>query len=288
MLGLRGVRLGIVIPGLFTMQVRAILEAAAERIADGGDPQPEIMIPLVASVTELDLVKRQIAEVAHAIEEERGRRVPHKVGTMIELPRAAVTANEIAKSAEFFSFGTNDLTQMTWGFSRDDVESSFFSSYLEHGIFQVSPFESPRHRRRRPAGAPRRADSVARPTPTSTSGSAASTAATPRRSTSSTRSGSTTCPARRSGCRSPGSRPAARPWAEPAGRARRRPSASPVERCRDLRHRHRVSTRSRDLVPRSRRLSTCLRSRRAVVPQARRLSKRPARRRIGSSTPGSM
>jgi pyruvate, orthophosphate dikinase len=142
MLGLRGVRLGIVIPGLFKMQVRAILEAAAERLAAGGDPQPEIMIPLVASVTELELVKRQIAEVSAAVEEERGTTVPHKVGTMIELPRAAVTANEIAKSAEFFSFGTNDLTQMTWGFSRDDVESSFFSRYLEHGIFQVSPFES--------------------------------------------------------------------------------------------------------------------------------------------------
>ncbi|HEX4470800.1 MAG TPA: putative PEP-binding protein, partial [Nocardioides sp.] len=142
MLGLRGVRLGIVIPGLFRMQVRAILEAAAERITAGGDPRPEIMIPLVASVTELDLVKGQIASVAHDIEQERGTPVPHEVGTMIELPRAAVTANEIAKSAEFFSFGTNDLTQMTWGFSRDDVESSFFSRYLEHGIFQVSPFES--------------------------------------------------------------------------------------------------------------------------------------------------
>ncbi len=142
MLGLRGVRLGIVIPGLFSMQVRAILEAAADRLDAGGDPQPEIMIPLVASVTELDLVRGQIAEVAGSIESERGRAVPHKVGTMIELPRAAVTANEIAKSAEFFSFGTNDLTQMTWGFSRDDVESSFFSRYLEHGIFQASPFET--------------------------------------------------------------------------------------------------------------------------------------------------
>jgi pyruvate,orthophosphate dikinase len=142
MLGLRGVRLGIVIPGLFKMQVRAILEATADRLDAGGDPQPEIMIPLVASVTELDLVRGQVAEVAASVEKERGRSVPHKVGTMIELPRAAVTAHEIAGSAEFFSFGTNDLTQMTWGFSRDDVESSFFSTYLEHGIFQVSPFES--------------------------------------------------------------------------------------------------------------------------------------------------
>jgi len=142
MLGLRGVRLGIVIPGLFKMQVRAILEAAGAWVEAGGDPHPEIMIPLVASVSELDLVRGMVAEVAASIEQERGRPVPHKVGTMIELPRAAVTAHEIAKSAEFFSFGTNDLTQMTWGFSRDDVESSFFSNYLEGGIFQVSPFES--------------------------------------------------------------------------------------------------------------------------------------------------
>jgi pyruvate, orthophosphate dikinase len=142
MLGLRGVRLGIMIPGLFAMQVRAILEAAAQRLEEGGDPRPEIMIPLVASVTELDLVRQMITEVSASIEQERGRSVPHEVGTMIELPRAAVTANEIARSAEFFSFGTNDLTQMTWGFSRDDVESSFFSRYLEGGIFQVSPFET--------------------------------------------------------------------------------------------------------------------------------------------------
>jgi pyruvate,orthophosphate dikinase len=142
MLGLRGVRLGIVIPGLFTMQVRAILEAAADRVEAGGDPHPEIMIPLVAAVTELDLIRAKIADVAASIEQERGVAVSHKVGTMIELPRAAVTANEIAKSAEFFSFGTNDLTQMTWGFSRDDVESSFFSRYLEVGIFQASPFET--------------------------------------------------------------------------------------------------------------------------------------------------
>jgi pyruvate,orthophosphate dikinase len=141
MLGLRGVRLGILIPGLFEMQARAILEAAADRKDAGGDPQPEIMIPLVASVREFDVVRRRIATVAEDVEAARGP-VPHKVGTMIELPRAAVLADRIAKSAEFFSFGTNDLTQMTWGFSRDDVESSFFSTYLDNGIFDVSPFES--------------------------------------------------------------------------------------------------------------------------------------------------
>ncbi|WP_310529878.1 pyruvate, phosphate dikinase [Nocardioides sp.] len=142
MLGLRGVRLGIVIPGLFTMQARAILEAAAERIRGGGRAEPEIMIPLVASVRELDLVRGRIKQIALDVEAELGQQIPHKIGTMIELPRAAVTAAEIAGSAEFFSFGTNDLTQMTWGFSRDDVEASFFSTYLEQGVFPVSPFES--------------------------------------------------------------------------------------------------------------------------------------------------
>ena len=142
MLGLRGVRLGIVIPGLFTMQARAILEAAAARKQAGGDPRPEIMIPLVASVRELDIVRAKIEKVAAEVQEELGVEIDYKVGTMIELPRAALTAGAIAESAEFFSFGTNDLTQMTWGFSRDDVEASFFSTYLEHGIFPVSPFES--------------------------------------------------------------------------------------------------------------------------------------------------
>ncbi|UUZ61754.1 hypothetical protein LP418_19735 [Nocardioides sp. B-3] len=142
MLGLRGVRLGIVIPGLFTMQARAILEAAAERIRNGGRAEPEIMIPLVASVRELDSVKGRIEQIASEVEAELGVTIPHKIGTMIELPRAAMTAGEIAGSAEFFSFGTNDLTQMTWGFSRDDVEASFFSTYLEQGVFPVSPFES--------------------------------------------------------------------------------------------------------------------------------------------------
>jgi pyruvate, orthophosphate dikinase len=141
MLGLRGVRLGILIPGLFEMQARAILEAAADRKDAGGDPQPEIMIPLVASVREFDVVRRLIDAVAASVMAERGE-VPYKLGTMIELPRAAILADRIARSAEFFSFGTNDLTQMTWGFSRDDVEASFFSGYLENGIFDVSPFES--------------------------------------------------------------------------------------------------------------------------------------------------
>jgi pyruvate, orthophosphate dikinase len=142
MLGLRGVRLGIVIPGLFAMQARAILEAAAARVKAGGDPQPEIMIPLVATVQELEHMKNDVDAVARRVADETGVSVPYKVGSMIELPRAAVTADQIAEQAEFFSFGTNDLTQMTWGFSRDDVEAAFFSQYLERGIFGVSPFES--------------------------------------------------------------------------------------------------------------------------------------------------
>ncbi|MEO6605845.1 MAG: putative PEP-binding protein, partial [Aeromicrobium sp.] len=142
MLGMRGVRLGIVIPGLYTMQARAILEATAARTAAGGDPQPEIMIPLVGSPQELELMKTEIIAVAAEVEEETGTKLTFKIGTMIELPRAVTVADQIAKSAEFFSFGTNDLTQMTWGFSRDDVEASFFSTYLDKGIFPVSPFES--------------------------------------------------------------------------------------------------------------------------------------------------
>lgn len=132
MLGLRGVRLGLVIPGLFAMQVRAIAQAAKE--VPGA--RPEIMIPLVAAVQELEAVREEAVKIL----EEVG--VAALIGTMIEVPRAALTAGQIAEAAEFFSFGTNDLTQMTWGFSRDDVEAAFFSRYLDLGIFGVSPFET--------------------------------------------------------------------------------------------------------------------------------------------------
>ena len=142
MLGLRGVRLGVVIPGLFQMQSRAILEAAAVRIKAGGVPRVEIMVPLVANVQEFETVKLDIIQVAREVRAETGVHLEFLVGTMIELPRAALTADQIAEAAEFFSFGTNDLTQTTWGFSRDDVEAAFFSAYLEKGIFGVSPFES--------------------------------------------------------------------------------------------------------------------------------------------------
>ncbi|HET9381745.1 MAG TPA: pyruvate, phosphate dikinase [Streptomyces sp.] len=142
MLGLRGVRLGLVIPGLFTMQVRAIAEAVAERKAAKGDPRAEIMIPLVGTVQELELVRDEADKVIAEVEELSGTRLKLAIGTMIELPRAALTAGQIAEAAEFFSFGTNDLTQTVWGFSRDDVEASFFTAYLEKGIFGVSPFET--------------------------------------------------------------------------------------------------------------------------------------------------
>ena len=138
MLGLRGVRLGLVVPGLFAMQVRAVAEAAAARVAAGGDPRPEIMVPLVGAVQELETVRAEAEAVLAGVDGAP----PIRIGTMIEVPRAALTAGQIAAAAEFFSFGTNDLTQMTWGFSRDDVEGAFFGRYLGLGVFAVSPFET--------------------------------------------------------------------------------------------------------------------------------------------------
>jgi pyruvate,orthophosphate dikinase len=142
MLGLRGVRLGLVIPGLYAMQVRAIAHAAADRIKAGGDPRPEIMIPLVGAVQELEIAREETERVLAEVAEETGVSGHTLIGTMIEVPRAALTAGQIAQAAEFFSFGTNDLTQMGWGFSRDDVEGAFFGRYIEMGIFGVSPFET--------------------------------------------------------------------------------------------------------------------------------------------------
>jgi len=142
MLGLRGVRLDLVIPGLFGMQVRAIAHAAAQLKQAGKDPHPEVMIPLVAAVQEIEITRDLTEKVLREVEEETGTHVDTPIGTMIEVPRGALTAGPIAGSAEFFSFGTNDLTQMTWGFSRDDAEAAFFSKYMELGIFGVSPFET--------------------------------------------------------------------------------------------------------------------------------------------------
>ncbi len=142
MLGLRGVRLGLVIPGLYAMQVRAIARAAADRVAAGGDPHPEIMIPLVGAVQELEAAREETERVLAEVATETGTSLRIPIGTMIEVPRAALTAGQIAQAAQFFSFGTNDLTQMGWGFSRDDVEGAFFGRYIEMGIFGVSPFET--------------------------------------------------------------------------------------------------------------------------------------------------
>ncbi|MDN4486625.1 pyruvate, phosphate dikinase [Demequina sp. SYSU T00039] len=142
MLGLRGVRLGIVIPGLFALQIRAIAEAQAARTTAGGTPHAEIMIPLAASIMELHLVRDEAERIIAEVSAETGVELHIPVGAMIELPRAALTADRMASVAEFFSFGTNDLTQTTWGFSRDDVEGAFFHDYTEKGVFSVSPFES--------------------------------------------------------------------------------------------------------------------------------------------------
>ena len=141
MLGTRGCRLGILKPGLYRMQVQALIEAAVARKQAGGDPQVEIMIPLTVAKTEMDLLDGWVREEAEKVFARTGTRVDYLVGTMIETPRAAIVADEIAATAEFFSFGTNDLTQMTFGFSRDDVEGRMMPAYLEQGLLKVSPFE---------------------------------------------------------------------------------------------------------------------------------------------------
>jgi pyruvate,orthophosphate dikinase len=142
MLGLRGCRLGILYPEIYRSQVQAIIEAACNVKRRGGDPIVEIMVPLVATREELIVVAKDLREVADAVIEKRGVELPYLVGTMIELPRAAISADEIAEDAEFFSFGTNDLTQTTFGFSRDDVEGKFLARYLEDGVLTANPFES--------------------------------------------------------------------------------------------------------------------------------------------------
>jgi pyruvate,orthophosphate dikinase len=143
MLGTRGCRLGIIKPGLYRMQAKAIIEAAVARVRAGGEPHVEIMIPLIVTEPELALLNDWVREVAaDALEAAGVDTVDYLVGTMIETPRAALAAGEIAGVAEFFSFGTNDLTQMTFGFSRDDVEGRFMSEYLEHKLLRANPFET--------------------------------------------------------------------------------------------------------------------------------------------------
>jgi len=172
MLGTRGVRLGVIKPGLYAMQVRALMEAARQRVADGGHPIVEIMIPLTVSREELALARGWVEDAVAEVNKEpapkpskggskaastssstseessgpgpgssKGGKLEVTIGTMIETPRAALCAGEIADEADFFSFGTNDLTQMTFGFSRDDVEGRMMDAYLELGLLPRNPFE---------------------------------------------------------------------------------------------------------------------------------------------------
>ena len=134
MMGHRGCRLAVTYPEIAEMQTRAVIEAAIAVNKEGQNVVPEIMIPLVGDIKELKYVKDVVCKTADAIIEEAGVELPYKVGTMIEIPRAALTADEIAKEAEFFSFGTNDLTQMTYGFSRDDA-AKFLNEYYTKNIF---------------------------------------------------------------------------------------------------------------------------------------------------------
>ena len=142
MMGLRGVRLSIVMPEIVEMQVRAIFEAAADVKLRGFAPHPEVMIPLTGHINELTAIQPRLEEIAEEVMEQKGVVFEYKFGTMIEIPRAALTAGEIAGVAEFFSFGTNDLTQMTFGYSRDDAERNFLLDYVEKGILPVNPFQS--------------------------------------------------------------------------------------------------------------------------------------------------
>ena len=235
MIGVRGVRLGVLKPGLYGMQVRALMEAAYERAAAGGHPVVEIMIPLTVSREEMALARswvvKALEEAAAAEGGTAGEGVEIAIGTMIETPRAALLADQIAEEADFFSFGTNDLTQMTFGFSRDDVEGRMMDAYSTQGLLKSNPFEnvdtkawasssaSPssgagRHARdedRRLRGARRRPrlDRLLRPAPVST-----------------------TSAARPSGCPSPGS-PRPRPCSRSTPRRQRRPRR-PRRRARSL------------------------------------------------------
>ncbi len=141
MMGLRGIRLGIVYPDIMRMQVRAIFEAASDAAKKGIDVKPEIMIPLTGHVNELKKVQPELEAIGKKVMEEKGVEFSYKFGTMIEIPRAALTAAEVAEVAEFFSFGTNDLTQMTFGYSRDDAERNFLITYVDQGILPQNPFQ---------------------------------------------------------------------------------------------------------------------------------------------------
>ena len=176
MLGFRGCRLGMIYPEIYEMQVRAIFEAAAQCNKEGMQVEPEIMHPLVSIVTELSFLREMTDRVAGEVMEKHGVTFNYMVGTMIEVPRAAVTADEIAEHAQFFSFGTNDLTQTTFGFSRDDAEGKFLAQYVEKKVLPENPFVTLDRR-----GVGKMVEIAcelgARPGPTSSWASAASTAA---------------------------------------------------------------------------------------------------------------
>jgi len=142
MMGLRGVRLSVMMPEIVGMQVRAIFEAAADVKLRGFEPKPEVMIPLTGHVNELHFIQPKLEEIASKVMKEKGVEFEYKFGTMIEIPRAGLTADQVAKTAEFFSFGTNDLTQFTFGYSRDDAERNFLVKYVEDGILPVNPFQT--------------------------------------------------------------------------------------------------------------------------------------------------
>jgi len=142
MMGLRGVRLSVMMPEIVGMQVRAIFEAAADVKLRGFEPHPEVMIPLTGHINELLFIQPKLEEIAADVMETKGVTFAYKFGTMIEIPRAALTADEIAGVAEFFSFGTNDLTQFTFGYSRDDAERNFLVKYVEDGILPLNPFQT--------------------------------------------------------------------------------------------------------------------------------------------------
>ncbi len=142
MMGLRGCRLGLTYPEINEMQVRAIFEAACDLKLEGIEVKPEVMIPLIGHVNELKTARKQLEEVAQQVMSEKGVEIDYQFGTMIEIPRAALTAEQVAEYAEFFSFGTNDLTQMTFGYSRDDAEGKFLNNYVEQQILPTNPFET--------------------------------------------------------------------------------------------------------------------------------------------------
>ena len=142
MLGTRGVPPRNLLPGLFSLQIRALVQASLKLKKEGLDPKAEIMVPLVGSVREMALIRHEAEDIIKAETEAAGVEQDFLIGCMVELPRAALTADELAQEADFFSFGTNDLTQTTWGFSRDDVEGTIFPTYIQESVFGVSPFET--------------------------------------------------------------------------------------------------------------------------------------------------